>query len=135
MIHKFFLTSQLARRAAIQAVNDAPEGWVVRVSDATRTLEQNAAQWPYLEGFSAQDKLEVDGVMSKITPEEWKIVLTAAFKQETVKLARGLDGGCVMLGEHTSGFTKKEFSEWLEFLKATAAQRNVTPIYKNGYFR
>lgn len=38
----------------------------------------------------------------------------------------GLDGGVVMLGQRTSQFSKREFSEWLEFLHATAADRGVT---------
>ena len=47
---------------------------------------------------------------------EWKHILTAAFKQETIRLAKGINGGIVMLGHKTSEFSKKEFSEWLEFL-------------------
>ena len=41
----------------------------------------------------------------------------------------GLDGGVVMLGQRTSKFGKKEFSEWLEFLHATAAAREVDLHY------
>jgi hypothetical protein len=37
----------------------------------------------------------------------------------------GLDGGVVMLGRRTSKFTKAQFSEWIEFLYATAAARGV----------
>jgi hypothetical protein len=37
----------------------------------------------------------------------------------------GMDGGMVMLGQRTSGFSKKEFSDWLEFLHATAVDREV----------
>jgi hypothetical protein len=37
----------------------------------------------------------------------------------------GLDGGVVMLGQRTSKFTKAEFSEFIEFLYATAMARGV----------
>jgi len=67
----------------------------------------------------------VNGRMVKMEPEEWKDVLTAAFKRETARLAMGMDGGVVMLGARTSAFGKREFSDWLEFLHATAAARGV----------
>jgi hypothetical protein len=36
-----------------------------------------------------------------------------------------LDSGVVMLGMRTSKMKKAEFSEWIDFLKATAAMRGV----------
>jgi len=38
----------------------------------------------------------------------------------------GLNGGVVMLGMRTSKMSKATFSEWLEFLHATAVARGVT---------
>ena len=107
------------------AVADAPDGHVVTVAEPTRTLEQNAAQWPILEAFSRQLVWPVNGQMVKMTPDEWKDVLTAAFRKETVRVAMGMDGGVVMLGLRTSGFGKGKFSDWLDFLNATAAIRGV----------
>jgi hypothetical protein len=97
----------------------------VKVTNDTRSLQQNAAQWPILEAFSKQLLWPVNGHMVYMTDEEWKDVLTAAFKKEQVRLAMGLDGGVVMLGHRTSEFEKDEFSEWIDFLKATAAERGV----------
>lgn len=52
--------------------------------------------------------------------------MTAAFRKETQpRLAMGIDGGMVMLGQRTSKFTKREFGDWLEFLNAIAADRGV----------
>ena len=107
------------------AVAEAPEGWRVTVQEPTRSLDQNAAQWPILEAFSQQLTWPVNGAMVRMDPEEWKDVLTAAFKGETTRLAMGLDGGVVMLGQRTSKFSKARFSDWLEFLNATAAARGV----------
>ena len=67
----------------------------------------------------------VNGKMVKLEADEWKDILTAAFKGESVRLAMGLDGGVVMLGQRTSVFGKAKFSDWLEFLHATAADRGV----------
>lgn len=121
----FFMVHDEARRRAIQAVQEAPEGYRVEVSEPKRTPEQNAAMWPILEAFSEQLDWPVNGQMVKMTPEEWKDVLTAAFYQQKPRVAMGLDGGVVMLGQRTSKFKKKEFSDWLDFLNATAIERGV----------
>jgi len=125
MKRTFVLLNDDIRLRAMEAVNDAPEGYGVSIGEPTRNLEQNSAQWPILEAFSKQLQWPVNGNMVYMEPEEWKDVLTAAFRNETARLAMGLDGGVVMLGMRTSKMTKREFSEWLEFLHATAALRGV----------
>ena len=96
-----------------------------------RTPEQNAAQWPILNAFAEQSQWPVNGEMVWMTGEEWKDVLTAAFRGEVPRLAQGLNGGVVMLGQRTSKFKRGEFNVWLEFLNATAAMRGVrVPIPK-----
>ena len=127
----FKLVHQAARQGAVQAVQTAPEGYAVIVQEATRTLDQNAAQWPILQAFADQLQWPVNGAMVRMTPGEWKDVLTCAFRRDSVRVAMGLDGGMVMLGSRTSEFGKKQFSEWLEFLHATAALRGVT-FYDSG---
>lgn len=119
------LLTSAARRRAMQAVADAPATFVVMIRARTRSIEQNKAQWPILTAFSEQLEWPVNGRMVKMTPEEWKDVLSAAFKAETTRLAMGLDGGVVMLGQRTSEFRHEQFSQWLEFLNATAVDRNV----------
>jgi hypothetical protein len=121
----FILAHAEARKRAIAAVQHAPDGQVVTISEPKRNLEQNAAQWPILEAFSKQLQWPVNGQMVWMEPEEWKDVLTAAFKGDTVRLAMGMNGGVVMIGQRTSKFGKGRFSEWLDFLNATAAQRGV----------
>jgi len=121
----FVLVHETARKRALAAVTTAPDGFVTVVCEPTRNLDQNAAQWPILQAFSDQLVWPVNGRMETLTPDEWKDLLTAAFKRETVRVAMGLDSGMVMLGARTSKFGKKEFSDWLEFLHATAADRGV----------
>jgi NinB protein len=119
------LAHPMARANAVQAVRTAPDGYKVVVSEPSRTLDQNAAQWPILEAFSHQLDWPVNGERVKLPPEDWKDILTAAFQKELVRIAQGLDGGMVMLGMRTSKMGKKTFSEYLEFLNATAAMRGV----------
>lgn len=98
---------------------------ILIVRPETRTEAQNRLMWPQLEAFADQLVWPVNGRMEKLTPEEWKDILTAAFNSETLRLAMGLNGGTVMLGQRTSKFSKKKFSEFVEFLYATAADRGV----------
>jgi hypothetical protein len=120
----FILAHDMARQRAVEAVRNAPQGFAVTVGEPSRSLDQNAAQWPILEAFSEQLQWPVNGKLTTLTKEEWKDILTAAFRKET-RVAMGLDGGFVMLGQRTSKFGKREFSDWLEFLHAVAAERGV----------
>lgn len=122
----FVLAHDQARRGAAAFAMTAPDGWMCKFSEPTRTLSQNSAQWPYIDAFSKQLEWPVNGKMCKLEPEEFKDILTAAFRGDAVRLAAGLNGGVVMLGMRTSKMKKAEFSEYLEFLKATAALRGVT---------
>lgn len=121
----FRLVHAEARRRAMACVADAPDGYVVTVREPSRSLDQNAAQWPILQAFAEQLTWPVNGAMVSLSADEWKDLLTAAFQGETVRLAMGLSGGVVMLGLRTSQMGKRRFSEWLEFLHATAALRGV----------
>lgn len=128
MRQQFILAHPTARAGAIVAVRNAPDGMVVEIRDKKRSLEQNAAQWPYLQAFSEQMEWPVNGAMCKLEPEEWKDILTAAFEGDTnPRLAAGWDGGVVMLGRRTREYGKKRFGEWLDWLKAAAALKDVTP--------
>lgn len=98
----------------------------------TRTSDQNAAQWPILQAFADQLMWPVNGQMSRLTADEWKDILTAAFRQEVPRVAMGLNGGMVMLGQRTSKFKRNEWGAWMEFLNATASHRGVkVPLPKS----
>ena len=120
-----------SRKLAMTQCETLPTGYHVVFSEPTRTLEQNAAQYPYLEGLSRGKLWPVNGVMSKLNRDEWKDLLTAAFEKEiNPRIAAGIDGGIVMLGRKTSRYGKKKFSEWLDFLIATCSIWDVKPYYE-----
>ena len=121
----FILAHAEARRRAIEAVKTAPDGYSVTIKEPTRSLDQNAAQWPILEAFSAQLMWPVNGAMCKLEPEDWKSILSAAFQRESVRVAQGLDGGMVMLGARTSQYSRKKMGEFIEFVHAEGSQRGV----------
>jgi len=69
--------------------------------------------------------------MTKISADDWKDVLTCAYRNEQPRIAAGYKGGMVLLGQRTSKFSKRDFSEWLEFLHMVAAERGVV-VYQEG---
>jgi class 3 adenylate cyclase len=125
----FKLVHSQARQGAERAVKEAPDGFVVTVAEPTRSLDANAAMWVVLQAFADQLQWPVNGAMVWMTADEWKDVLSAAYKRESVKVAMGMDGGMVMLGSRTSKFSVREMSEFIDFLHATAAARDVDVNY------
>ena len=109
----------------LAAVLQGGRQWVLTLKPETRSQAQNRLMWPILTEFSKQLQWPVNGQMVTMHPDDWKAVLTAAFHGETVRVAMGLNGGVVMLGQRTSKFSKAQFSDWIEFLYATAALRSV----------
>ena len=95
------------------------------IAEPTRNLEQNAAQWPILQAFADQLQWPINGRMEWLQPDDWKSILSSAFKKESARITQGIDGGIVMLGARTSKMSKSEFSEYLDFLNATAALRGI----------
>jgi hypothetical protein len=118
-VKTFFLVHHQARLNALEAVKNAPDGWMVQVKEKTRSIEQNALLWSRLEEVSKQ----VDWYGEKLTSEDWKHVFSASLKKQ--KAVRGIDGGFVVLGQSTSKMTKAEMADLLTLMEAFAAERGV----------
>lgn len=121
----FVLSHDLARRRAMAAVADAPAGFTVRVEEPRRNLDQNALMWALLEAFSRQLVWPVNGSMQRLSKEEWKDLMTAAFRQEQPRLAAGLRGGVVMMGLSTRKMGKREMADFITFIMSEGADRGV----------
>lgn len=115
----FRLVHPIARRRAAAAVQLAPEGYVVEVREERRTLDQNALLWPLLQDISQQ----VEWFGKKRSPEDWKDLLSAAFRQ--CEIVPGIDGRFVVLGLSTSRMGKREFSDFIESIYAFGADKGV----------
>jgi len=92
---------------------------MIEVKQETRSLEQNSRLWTMLTDLSKQ----VNWYGRKLTPEEWKHVMTAALTKQDV--VPGIDGGFVVLGKSTSKMTKGEMSELQTLIEAFGAQQGV----------
>lgn len=103
---------------AIKAIGFG-KAYVVEVKPFTRTIQQNDLMWALLTEISNQ----VVWHSSKLTPDNWKDVLTAALKRQAV--VPGIDGGFVVLGQRTSKMSVKEMNEVIELAYAFGAQNGV----------
>jgi hypothetical protein len=113
------LTGSIARLKACQLINEAPEGWVMKLTEPTRSLDQNSKLWPMLTDVASQ----VEWYGKRLTEWEWKDIFTAALKKS--KVVPGIDGGFVVLGQHTSSMGKADFSELIEIIYAFGADKGV----------
>jgi len=117
---------------AIKAITDYTIRQKMTIETEKRSIGDNKKQWPILTAFANQVQWPVNGQMVYMTPENWKDVLTAAFRKEVPKMAMAFDySGVVMLGQRTREFKKEEWPEWMAFLKWAAAEKGVKiPVSK-----
>jgi hypothetical protein len=127
-----FLDSDHARERMANAWRYATEmlsqGKSVRVrideKKATRSLEQNDKMWAVLTDISRQVQWAVDGAMQFVEPEDWKHILSAGLKRHQ-RVAQGVDGGFVILGQRTSQMSIGEMCELIDLAQAFGAEHGV----------
>ncbi len=78
-----------------------------------------------LGDISRQVEWPVNGVMQKLDSEDWKALMTAAARQE-IRMAQGINGGVVMLGESTKRMTVAELGDVIECMYVFGAEKGVT---------
>jgi hypothetical protein len=112
-----------ARRRAAQAIADAPDGHVVRISEPTRNLEINAA----LHARLAEIAERIEWAGRKWTPEVWKRLLVAAWSrangEQTVVLPALDSYGVDVVFRRTSTMTQAEMRDLLAYIDAWCAEQ------------
>lgn len=108
------------RTRASRAVHRVPDGWVVTLSEPTRTLDQNALMWAALNDIA---NAKPDG--REMTSEQWKCAFmdAAGFKPEFVPVLEG--NGFICLGYKSSRLTKAQFSDLVETIFEFGARKGV----------
>lgn len=120
MIRTLILAHAEARRRAHAAIDDSPDGFVVRISEPTRTLEQNARLWAMLHDVSTQ----VVWYGKKLSSEDWKHIFTSSLRK--LEVVPNLEGnGFVALGLSTSRMSKRELGDLMTLMEAFGAERDV----------
>jgi phage-related protein len=93
-----------------------------------RTLAQNRLLWSMLADLSAQIEwpvwYDVRCTLGKMCAEDWKHVITAGLERQQ-RMAQGIEGGMVLLGQSTRSMTKARFRELLELLRFFGDSRGV----------
>jgi len=116
---------------AIKAINDYTKPQQITIETETRKLSQNASQWPILNAIADQLQWPINGMLQTITGEDFKQILTAAWRKEQVRVAQGVDGSVVLLGHRTREFKSAEWGEWMDYLNWFAAEKCVKiPVSK-----
>lgn len=115
----YFVLHETSRRNAMTALVNAPDGMEVIIQPRKRTLPQNDKLHAVLRDISEQ----VVWYGEKLSVDEWKIILSASWKKQSVK--RGIDGGFVVMGISTSAMTKAELSELVELAYAFGSEQGV----------
>jgi hypothetical protein len=119
MKQTFPIASEIARRRALEAVSQAPEGWVVEIGPNKRSLASNRYLWAALHDVANQKTW----CGMKMEAEDWKHLFTAALSGQ--RFTQGLYGGVVVLGTSTSKMSKEEMSELLESIIAWGVENGV----------
>lgn len=114
------IKSDTERNRIATWARSVPVGTTVEFRAPRRSSDQNALMWSLLTQISKQ----VDWYGQKLTPDDWKDVLTASLRR--TRVVPGIDAGTfVPLGMRTSQMTKAEISDLLELIQAFGAERGV----------
>jgi len=118
----FILAHHEARRRAMSAVADAPEGYTVKVSPPTRSLAQNSMVHPVVETLARL----LDRPTDKESLRQLRYLLLEQWMHETNRqpqFQRSFDGmRWVSVNKGTSDLDKPDCSEFIEWMLAKEAE-------------
>jgi hypothetical protein len=125
MRSNFILAHHVARKNAIQAILEAPDGYAVSIKPKNRSLEQNAK----LHALIQEIAQKIEWVGKKQEVETWKRLLTAAWlraRGEPVEMLPAIDGhGVDIVFRRTSDLTVPEMIELIEYIQAWAVEQGI----------
>ena len=117
----FILVHAEARRRAVEAVKNAQDGDVVRISKPTRNLEQNALFHALCANLAASP-LQWAG--KRRTVDEWKVLLIsghAVATKQGAEIVPGLEGEFINIRESSARMSKARASSLIEYTQAFIA--------------
>lgn len=120
------LVHRQARAGAQLAITNAPDGWIVTVSEPTRSLDQNALIHAELTEVGKALGWVFNG--QKVDLDDLKTIFMAAFRKATganVRFVVGLDGQPVIMNWRTRDLSKKDCSDFVEMVRAWRAEMEV----------
>jgi len=116
----FNLVHHEARRRAMSAVADAPDGYTVKVAPPTRSGDQNAK-------FHAicSDLAGTPWAGKPRDAAAWKVLLVsghAVATKQAAEIVPGLEGEFINIRESTAAMSKARGSSLIEYAQAFVAQ-------------
>lgn len=118
------LTGNLARQAACRYINDAPDGYIFRLTPETRTLDQNAKLHAMLTDISKQAKY----LGAKRDVEFWKGLFVSGWQiatGEKPEIVPGLEGEFINIRESTTTIGIRRMASLIEYVQAWAAMNEI----------
>lgn len=110
------------RELAKRQIDEAPDGYVVRIEEPRRNLEQNAK----LHALLSEIARRREWIGKKWDAEAWKRLFVAAWSRaanEHGTIVPALDGhGIDIIYRRTSKLTKRECAELIDYIEAWDAQ-------------
>lgn len=128
----YILAHAEARRRALDAVLDAPDGWRVTVQEIGRSGDQNAI-FHALCNDAAKSGRQWAG--AKRTAEQWKVLFVsghAAATKQGAEMVPGLENEFVNLRESTAAMGKARATSLIEYVMAWMAQNDSRPSTQAG---
>lgn len=121
----FRLVHDTARRLARAAIDAAPDGWFVRITPPTRSLEQNARLHAMIADAVAGGIATDDG--RRLDMEDAKTAFVSGWMIENGMQSDivAFNGRPVQLRRSTTTFTKEELGSLMDFIEAECAQRGI----------
>lgn len=121
----FIMAHAVARAHALQAVEDAPEGYVITVSEPTRNLEQNAKFHAICSDIARSG---FEWVGKRLTASQWKVLLVSGHAVAThlgAEVVPGIEGEFVNIRESTALMSKKRGASLIEYSVAFCAMQGI----------
>ena len=122
----FRLVHAEARKRAASAIMDAPDGYIVRISEPTRNLGQNARFHAICTDIA---KAGIKWAGKARNAAQWKVLLVsghAVATKEGAEMVPGLEGEFVNIRESTALMSVKRGSSLIEYATAFAISNGVT---------
>lgn len=119
MSHRIILGNDHARNKAKALIDRAPPGFVVKIDEPKRTLEQSDKMWAMLTDLSVA---KPEG--RRMIPEDWKTIMLHACGWEC-QFLEGLDGRPFPKGFSSSRLTKSQMGDLLNFIQAYGDEHGV----------
>lgn len=120
----FILIDDAVRARAKAAIDAAPEGYAVTVSEPTRNLQQNAKFHAMCGDIARQAKY----LGKALADWQWKVLFvsghTIATKGEA-EIVPGLEGEFVNIRESTARMSVKRLASVTEYVQAWAANQGI----------